>query len=118
MDDDVQVVDDGLYVVREGDTPSLIASRLYSNPLHARTLLDANPTSEFKVGEQIVVPHKKGRITKWMTTANGEWPAESEEALIKRMFHNQPVHIFIKLFNLWNNEGDIEPGATVFVPER
>lgn len=108
--DDVDRVEEGLYVVRDSDTPNSIASRLYSNPLHARTLMDANPRSTFSAGDQIIVPNKKGRATYW--TDN------TIENMIKRMFPNQPVHIFLKLFKKWNNEGDIEHGAYVFVPER
>lgn len=108
--DIVMNVDEGLYLVRKDDTPNRIASLLYSNPLHARTLMDANPRSTFCEGELIVVPNKKGRVTVW--TDN------TIENMIKRMFPNQPVHIFFKLFKKWNNEGDIEPGSIVFVPER
>lgn len=108
--DDVVKVDEGLYVVRENDTPRSVASLLYSNPLHARTLMDANPKSTFNKGEQIVVPNRKGRTTYWTDT--------SIDNMLKRMFPNQPVHIFKQLFKKWNNDGDIEQGAKVFVPER
>lgn len=108
---DVTKVDEGLYVVRHHDTPKSIASLLYQNPLHYQTLLKNNPDDPFNEGEHIKVPNKKGRVTIWQE-------GETIEQLLKRMFPNQPVHIFRQLFDKWNADGEIEPGSVVFVPER
>lgn len=107
---DVTKVDEGLYVVRHHDTPKSVASLLYQNPLHYQTLLKHNP-GVWNEGEHVKVPNRKGRVTTWLE-------GESIERMLKRMFPNQPVHIFRKLFDKWNADGKIEPGATVFVPER
>lgn len=114
---DVERVTEGTYVVRVGDDPMTVADRLLGNPLEGQNLIKVNPLP-WEPGDRIVVPNKKGRVSVWRATANGEWPAESEDALIRRMFNDQPVHIFYKLFLLWNNDGNVEPGSKVFIPER
>lgn len=107
--DNVSKVDEGLYVVREDDDQKSIASRTVGDVRLYATILKAN--DDWKAGDQIKIPNKKGRVA-----ILGE--GESLDRLIKRMFPNQPVHIFMELLNQWNNEGRVEGGDIVFIPER
>ena len=106
---DVTKVDEGLFVIREHDTPHSVAHTVYGDGHRYPAIIKAN-REDWEEGEQIKVPNKKGRVTIYDDV--------SVEVMLKRMFPNQPVHIFMELFMKWNNGGDISEGAIVFVPER
>lgn len=109
----VEHVDHGLYLLNDGDTPMSVARRVYGGDVHkVKSLLDANPADWTEV-YRVVVPGKKGR-----TAIVGE--GESPHDLIRRMFPNQPMSIYLQPFFTWNGgqEMHLTPGELVYVPER
>jgi hypothetical protein len=105
-------VSDGLYKVREGDQPRSIAARVYGDGSKYSMLLAANPHTN--AGTQIIVPNVKGRTTEV------EYDGESPQEIIRRLFPNQPIHMYLQRFYTWNGGEDAELmlGEMVFVPDR
>jgi len=106
--EEVMKVDEGLYVLREGECPLSLSGKLYGSRMHHQRLRDANPTSEWLEGDTIKVPGKKGRVTVYTD--------ETTDLLIRRMFPGHPVYIHKPLLFKWNP--DPMQGDAVFVPER
>jgi len=106
--EEVVKVDEGLYVLREGEDALSLSGKLYGSRMHHQRLRDANPTSEWLAGDTIKVPGKAGRVTVYTD--------ETTDLLIRRMFPGHPVYIHKPLLLKWNP--DPMPGDAVFVPER
>lgn len=108
----IEHVNEGLYLLNPGDTASVVARRVYGDVHKSTVLLQANPV-DWDTLERVVVPHKKGRVT---TLEAAESPAD----VIKRMFPNQPVHLYTLQYSIWNggDDGWLREGDLIFVPER
>lgn len=106
--EDVVKVDEGLYVLREGETAVTVSGKLYGSRMHHQRLVDANPNAEWLPGDIIKVPYKKGRVSIYTD--------ETLDLLIRRMFPGHPVYIHKPLLLKWNP--DPVAGDAVFVPER
>jgi hypothetical protein len=105
-------VSDGQYLLREHDTPRSVAELVYGDGAKYQVLLAKNAFL-WESGRRIEVPNKRGRISQFVA---GESPMQ----LIARMFPNQPVHLFLPKFFLWNGgqEHELVEGDIVFIPER
>lgn len=109
----VTPVTEGYYLLNPGDTAQKVARRLYGDVHKSNVLLQANP-EDWNYLERIVVPNKKGRITTLLSSQ------EKPASVIKRMFPNQPVHLYTTSFLIWNGgeRNFLREGELVFVPER
>jgi hypothetical protein len=109
---DIEMIDFGYYYLQPGDNATKVARKVYGDPHKASVLLNVNDT-DWDYVEQVVVPNKKGRITKWQEV-------DSPHKVIARLFPEQPVSIYMQPFFIWNGGVDrkILPGEVVFVPER
>lgn len=103
----------GVYTLKEGDTPQTVAKIAYNDVNMYTTLLKDNEDYMWDTGLQIQVRNKKGRTTEVQ-------PGEDAVEIIRRMFQNQPVHLYLDRFYEWNGGRDYVPeaGDVVFVPER
>ena len=106
--EEVVKVDEGMYVLREGEDAISLSGKLYGSRMHHQRLRDANPTSEWLPGDIIKVPNKKGRVAVFTD--------ETLDLLVRRMFPGHPVYIHKPLLLKWNP--DPVAGDAVFVPER
>lgn len=105
-------INTGTYTLQDGDTPHSVSNYVYGDKTLYHVLLKANP-SEWAIGFPIEVPNKKGRQTEVLQD-------ESSFDVIRRMFPNQPIHLYLDKFYGWNGGEDYVPaeGDIVFVPER
>jgi len=103
----------GIYTVQEGDTPQSVAKLVYNDVRLYTSLLKDNPESAWSAGMQIEVRNKQGRTTEVR-------PEEDVIDIIRRMYSNQPVHLYIDRFYEWNGGKGYAPeaGDIVYVPER
>jgi len=104
----VEKATEGLYRVQGLESAQDVARTVYGDVHKSTALLRANPY-EWDVGDLIKVPGRPGRVEIWRED-------ETVGELIKRMFPNQPVHIYLYRLAQWN--GRAKPGDVVFVPER
>jgi len=103
----------GVYRLRKGDNARKVAELVYGDQNKASVLLQANPEAWIE-GDAIQVPNKAGVATQ--VRYDGQSPAE----LIRTMFPEQPTHIFMDKFYLWNGGQDelLQMGDLVFLPNR
>lgn len=108
----IEHVNDGLYLLNPGDDASVVARRTYGDVHKSVVILKAN-LGDWDQMDRVVVPNKKGRTTQ---IQEGEAPRDT----IMRMFPNQPPHLYLLQYSIWNGgeDGWLRPGDTVFVPER
>lgn len=108
---EVLKVDYGLYLLNDGDTARTVAHKVYADPLKGGLLLNVN--GNFTDLERVTCPGKKGRVTEWQKD-------DTPQRVIRRMFPEQPVSIFIEPFYKWNGgrEMHLLEGDVVFIPER
>lgn len=101
----------GLYRLSEGESPREVAEKVYGDSSRYQILLKYN--DDWGTEEVITVPNKEGRITK---VEEGD----SLDSTIKRMFPNQPPHLYDRRYLVWN--AGILPqdlvGENIFIPER
>ena len=96
----VERVDHGLYLLNAGDNASTVARKVYGGDVHkVRAIMEANP-ADWSDLERVVVPNKQGRVT---TVLEGE----QAQAVIRRMFPNQPESIYLQPFFTWNGGKDM-----------
>lgn len=108
----IEHIDHGLYLLNPGDTASVVARRVYGDVHKSNVILQANP-GDWDEKLRLVVPNKKGRTA---YLQEGESPTD----VIKRMFPNQPVHLYTLQYKIWNggDDGWLGEDDLVFVPER
>lgn len=106
-------VNTGLYILGYKQDPREVARVAYGDGHLYHVLLKHNTHSNWQEGDVIEVPNKKGRQT---IVEDGEILVD----LIKRMFPNQPTHLYVDRYLQWN--AHILPedlaGTMVFIPER
>jgi len=104
---------DGYYLLGEGQGPSEVAAAVYGNVNKYAEISTVNSDLEWLPGTHILVPNKEGRTT--VVQEN-----ETTFEVISRMFPNQPVHLYLDRFYMWNDGFDAEDlvGVMVFIPER
>jgi hypothetical protein len=102
----------GIYVIKDGDTPHSVANYVYNDKTMYHVLIKENP-QDWVPGFPIEVPNKKGRQTEVL-------PEEGAFDVIRRMFPNQPIHLYLDRFYGWNGGDEYQPeaGDFVYVPER
>lgn len=102
---------DGLWTLKEGDTPRTIAQYVYGDGHRYADLLKANKDREWVPGAQVVVPNKNCYST---FVREGESPHD----VIRRLFPNQMPHLFIDRFLEWNGGTvDLEVNQFVCIPQ-
>jgi hypothetical protein len=88
--DDVVDVEDGLYIVRKGDSPWRVGDICYGSGQKGVDLLDADEFDSY--GHQIGVPELPGRVTKVkvdegpLATISRMYPGENQYALLDRFY--------------------------------
>lgn len=108
----VKHVNTGRYSLRQGDNPRSVAEYVYRDGSLYHVLLKANPF-EWDEGDTVFIPNKPGRETE----------VKQDEVVfdvIRRMFPNQPIHLYLDKFYGWNGGEDYSPqaGDVVYVPNR
>lgn len=103
----------GVYRLRKGDTPRKVAELVYGDGNKSSVLLQANP-EHWMDGDALQVPNKAGIATQV------KYDGESAAECIRRMFPDQPTHIYMDKFFLWNGgqTEELQAGDLVFVPDR
>lgn len=101
----------GSYRLSEGESPRDVAEKVYGDGSRYQILLKYN--NEWGSEELIHVPNKEGRVSTVLEE-------DDLRSLIKRMFPNQPIHLYEDRYFTWN--ANIHPssliGQEVFIPER
>ena len=100
--------DVGKYTVQEGDTAQSIAHKLYGDRHKVKMILDANPTSEYEVGDIIDVPNFTGVLV--VAREGEQFPS-----LHRRAFSNPAAaQGALAEFKKWNGVREIQRGESVF----
>lgn len=109
----VENTNTGTYILSEGETPSQVSLTVYGDTYKVPLLLKENSDIEWKSGESVVIPNKKGKTT---VVQEGE----TTNSLLARMFSGQPTYLYVQLYLKWNAGIIAEElvGREVFVPER
>lgn len=107
----VEFVKDGTFRLSEGESPREVAEKVYGDSSRYQILLKYN--DNWETLETVVVPNKGGRTDIVRTD-------DTLKSLVKRMFPNQPVHLYEDRYMVWN--AGLLPenlvGHTIFIPER
>lgn len=103
----------GVYRLRKGDTPRKVAEAVYGDGSKASVLLQANPEAWID-GDAIQVPNKAG------VAMQVRYDGQSAAECIRSMFPDQPTHIYLDRFFLYNGgqTEELQMGDLVFVPNR
>lgn len=104
---------DGFYLLGEDESPAKISEAVYGDPRKYAEIIKSNTSIAWEPGVQILIPNKAGRTT--VVQEN-----ETTFELIRRMFPEQPTHLYLDRFYLWNDGCEAEDlvGQVVFIPER
>lgn len=107
----VEFVNDGTFRLTEGESPREVAEKVYGDSSRYQILLKYN--DNWDTLDTVIVPNKRGRM-------DVVHPEDTIKSLIKRMFPNQPVHLYEFRYMIWN--AGLLPedlvGCKVFIPER
>jgi len=103
----------GLYRLGTAETPQEVSQKVYNDVHRYPALLQANPDSDWNVGDIIRVPNKQGRTS---VVEEGESTTE----FIARMYKGHMGHLFLEKYLLWNAGVLAEHlvGQEVFIPDR
>lgn len=112
MSEVVEHVNVGQYFYDGKESPQEVAAAVYGDAHRYAAILRANPDGLEK-GTWIDVPNKKGRRS---VVQEGE----STTQFLQRLYSNQPSHLYIDNYLLWNGGMMAEElvGMQVYVPER
>lgn len=102
-------VQEGLWLLKDGEGPRDIARAAYKNSNRYYELLRANPY-EWLPGIRLTVPNVVGYIT-YVDVDEGPL------SLLRRVLPERNPALWLDAFYKWNDE-ELTPGVMVFVPKK